>query len=164
MKESGGVRKERVKEARQELDVARKLMVAMYMYVNYFIIILVITYLQLDRLMKAAMNLAVGSSSLDVMIKYLLSLKPGLYVFSDRFNQDPLEHYFGVQRGRCGRSDNPNTRTFLYTEQAIRVQRTLAISFHQGNVRKRSYQLNEDTEDLSRPLKKRPQRSLTYKK
>ena len=101
-------------------------------------IMLVITYLQLcsmDRLIKAAMNLAVGSSSLDGMTKYLLSLKPGLYVLSDRFNQDPLEHYFGVQRGRCGRSDNPNTRTFLYTEQAIRVQRTLAISFHQGNVR-----------------------------
>ena len=98
------------------------------------------------------------------MTKYLLSQKPGLYVLSERFNQDPLEHYFGVQRGRCGRSDNPNTRTFLYTEQAIRVQRTLAISCHEENVRKRSYQLNEDTEDLSRPLKKQPRRSLTYKK
>ena len=94
------------------------------------------------------------------MAKYLLSLKPGGFLLSERFNPDPLESYFGQQRARCGRSNNPNSRTFLHTEQAIRVQRTVAVS-HVGNVKKRALQRNEDQDELSRPLKKRPQKSLT---
>ena len=95
------------------------------------------------------------------MTRQLLKQNPGLFILSERFNQDPLESFFGQQRARGGRSDNPNTRTFLHNAQAIRVQRTLAIG-HGGNVRKRQQQWTEDIKDLSRPICKRPRRSLQY--
>ena len=88
------------------------------------------------------------------MAKFLLSQKEGLFLLSERLNQDPLESFFGKQRARGGRSDNPNVRSFLYNTQAIRVQRTMAIG-HGGNVRKRKLQWTTDIDDLSRPLKKR---------
>lgn len=95
------------------------------------------------------------------MARYLLSQKPGLYLLSERFNQDPLESFFGQQRARGGRSDNPNVKTFLQNAQAIRVQRTMAIG-HGGNVRKRKEQWSTDIADLSRPLAKRPRKKLQY--
>ena len=91
--------------------------------------------------------------------RFLLSLKPGLFLLTERFNQDPLESYFGKQRARGGRNDNPSVRSFLHNEQAIRVHRSLAIG-HGGNVRKRTQQWSDDVQDLSRPLHKRPRRSL----
>ena len=86
--------------------------------------------------------------------KYLLSQRKGLFFLSERLNQDPLESFFGQQRARGGRSDNPNVRSFLYNTQAIQVQRSMAVG-HGGNVRKRKLQWNTDIDDLSRPLKKR---------
>lgn len=88
------------------------------------------------------------------MAQFLLSQKEGLYLLSERFNQDPLESFFGQQRARGGRCDNPNVKTFMYNTQAIRVQRTLAIG-DGGNVRKRNTQWTTEIDDLSRPLKKR---------
>ena len=95
------------------------------------------------------------------MARYLLQLKPGLFLFSERFNQDPLESFFGQQRARGGRSDNPSATTFLQNAQAIRVQRTLAVG-HGGNVQKQRRHWTEDTEALSRPLRKRRRRVLKY--
>ena len=95
------------------------------------------------------------------MTRLLLKENPRLFVLSERFNQDPLESFFGQQRACGGRNDNPNTRMFLHNAQAIRIQRTLAIG-HGGNVQKRKQQWAEDIEDLSRPLHKRPRRSLQY--
>ena len=71
------------------------------------------------------------------MAQFLLSQKEGLCLLSERFNQDPLESFFGQQRARGGRCDSPNVRNFLYNTQAIRVQITLAIG-DGCNVRKRS--------------------------
>ena len=87
------------------------------------------------------------------MAKFLLSQKEGLFLLSERLNQDPLESFFGKQRARGGQSDNPNVRSFLYNTQAIRVQRTMTIG-HGGNVRKRKLQWTTDIDDLSLPLKK----------
>ena len=95
------------------------------------------------------------------MGRYLLPQKPGLFLLSERLNQDPLESFFGQQRARGGRSDNPNVKTFLHNAQAIRIQRTMAIG-HGGNVRKCKEQWKTDTADLSRPLKKRARRTLHY--
>ena len=95
------------------------------------------------------------------MARYLLSQKPGLFLLSERFNQDPLESFFGQQRARGGQSDNPNVATFLHNTQAIQVQRTMAI-WHGGNARKRKEQWKTDISDLSRPLGKRPRKSLQY--
>lgn len=95
------------------------------------------------------------------MARYLLSQKPGLFLLSERFNQEPLESFFGQQRARGGRSDNPNVKTFLQNTQAIRVQQTVAIG-DGGNVRKRKEQWTTDITDLSCPLKKRPRKTLHY--
>ena len=89
------------------------------------------------------------------IVRYLLSQKPGLFLLSERFNQDPLESFFGQQRARGGRNDNPNVATFLHNTQAIQVQRKMAIG-HGGNVHKRKEQWKTDISNLSRPLKKRP--------
>ena len=97
------------------------------------------------------------------MTRYLLTLKTSLFLFSERFTQDPLESFFGQQRARCGSSDNPNVATFLHNAQTIRVQRTLAIS-HKGNVEKRGSDWIEESEVLSRPLHKRPRRTLYHDK
>ena len=72
-----------------------------------------------------------------------------------------MESFFGQQRARGGRSDNPNVKTFLHNAQAIRIQRTMAIG-HGGNVRKRKEQWKTDIADLSRPLKKRAHKTLHY--
>ena len=88
------------------------------------------------------------------MVRYLLSKKDGLFLLSEKLNQDPLESYFGKQRARGGQLDNPNSRTFLYN-----VQRTIVIG-HGGNVQKRTHEWTSDIEPLSRPLKKRPRKSL----
>ena len=93
------------------------------------------------------------------MAQYLLTLRPDLFLFSERFNQDPLESFFGQQRARGGSSDNPNVDTFLHNAQAICVQRSLAAG-HGGNVQKRGRQWTDETEVLSRPLCKRPRRVL----
>ena len=89
------------------------------------------------------------------MAKFLLSQSSGLFLLSERFTQDPLESFFGQQRARGGRSDNPNARNFLYNAQTIRVQKTMVIG-HGGNVKKHT--LTIDDAELSRPLKKRPRR------
>jgi hypothetical protein len=42
------------------------------------------------------------------VLPYLLSLDVAAFNLNERFNQDTLEAFFGKQRGRCGRGDNPN--------------------------------------------------------
>ena len=86
--------------------------------------------------------------------KYLLSQKKGLFILSERFN---LEAFFGQQRLRGGRSDNPNVQRFLENAQAIRVQRSLAIGSSR-NVKRQRAPL--DVEVLSKPLRKRPRNGL----
>ncbi len=94
--------------------------------------------------------------------KYLLSLKDGLFILSERFNQDPLESFFGQQRARGGRNDNPNVRMFMFNTQAIRVQRSMTIG-DGGNVRKRKEQWSKDLDELSRPLRKCPRKAIIPK-
>ena len=91
--------------------------------------------------------------------KFLFTQKQGLFILSERLNQDPLESFFGQQRARGGRSDNPDVRTFQYNTQAIRVQRSMVIG-DGGNVRKRKEQWTKDLDEISRPLSKHPRRSL----
>lgn len=60
---------------------------------------------------------------------------------------------------RGGRSDNPSVHTFQYNTQAIRVQRSLVVG-EGGNISKRKDQWTKDLDDISRPLNKRPRKSL----
>ena len=42
------------------------------------------------------------------MSQFLLSKSKGLFLLSERVSQDSLENYFGKQRARGGRNENPN--------------------------------------------------------
>ena len=56
--------------------------------------------------------------------RYLLKL-PGVtghYFLSERLSQDPIENYFGRQRARGGRSDNPTVKACLENAQSLCVQ------------------------------------------
>ena len=48
------------------------------------------------------------------------------YVLSERFMQDVLEDYFGHQRAKGGRSDNPTAQQFGYNDLTIAAQRDIA--------------------------------------
>ena len=59
------------------------------------------------------------------MAKFLLS-QPGVgYILSERFNQDPVECFFGQQRSRGQRNDNPSVQQFMQNTQAIIMQKSL---------------------------------------
>ena len=58
-------------------------------------------------------------------IKFLLS-QGFQYVLTERFMQDVLEDYFGHQRAKGGRSDNPTAQQFGYNDLTIASQRDIA--------------------------------------
>ena len=93
--------------------------------------------------------------------KYLLAHKGGdLFLLSERFSQDPLENYFGQQRPRGGRSDNPTIQRSLTNAGAIRVQKSMALDPLRGNSRKKrrlfkDVEEREMVEEASKPLPKR---------
>ena len=59
---------------------------------------------------------------------YLLE-QPGVkFLYSERFNQDPVEAFFGQQRARGGRNDNPTVQQFCDTTVSLRVQRSAALN------------------------------------
>ena len=55
------------------------------------------------------------------------------YVLTERFNQDPLENYFGRQRSMGMRKDNPSVRDFGFNDNTIRTARSARSVM--GNVR-----------------------------
>ena len=57
------------------------------------------------------------------LVKFLLNAGVG-YVLTNRFCQDPVEQYFGKQRGMWRRSDNPTIYNFGYNDNTIRMQRS----------------------------------------
>ena len=62
--------------------------------------------------------------SLVGIVKYLLN-DPGLqskYVLSAKFNQDPLENFFGQVRQSGGWSSNPNSKRVQEATDIIRMQ------------------------------------------
>ena len=58
-------------------------------------------------------------------------------VFSERFNQDPLESFFGKQRSHGGHWDNPTVKDFVYNTTSLRRQGALAKDPIRGNCRRR---------------------------
>ena len=55
------------------------------------------------------------------LVKFLLNVGVG-YVLTNRFCQDPVEQYFGKQRGMWRRSDNPTIYNFGFNDNTIRMQ------------------------------------------
>ena len=90
--------------------------------------------------------------SFTELAKELLSPDGSRFLLSERFTQDPLEAFFGKQRARGGRSDNPTAKRFLENTQAIRVSRSLAL----GGSSSVKRTLDFDFEQLCEPLAKKP--------
>ena len=81
-------------------------------------------------------GLTISVQSLIESVQFLLG--EGMeYVLSNRFSQDPLEEYFGKQRGIGRRQENPTIREFGYNANSIRMQKSV-ISI-EGNVRGRKF-------------------------
>ena len=57
------------------------------------------------------------------------------YVLTEKFSQDSLELYFGLQRACGHRSDNPTLTQFGYNDNAIRIKGTLSTPNIQGNTK-----------------------------
>ena len=85
-------------------------------------------------------------------VKFLI-LEGMEFVLTERFCQDPVEEYFGNQRGLGRRSDNPDLKTFGYNENTIRIQKS--ISCESGNTRGR-YDKRKNWEHVTdEPISKR---------
>ncbi len=93
------------------------------------------------------------------MARYLLSQgHDGLYVLSERISQDPLENYFGQQRARGGRNENPSIQQCIHNAAALRVQKSFALDPVRGNCSRKRLLFKDsptlDNIDLT-PLPKR---------
>jgi hypothetical protein len=91
------------------------------------------------------------NSHIDV-IKFLLS-EGFKYVLTERFMQDVLEDYFGHQREKGRRSENPTAQQFGYNDLTIATQRDIAPVIR-GNVGGR-YEKVKWHQVSEEPVKKR---------
>jgi len=92
------------------------------------------------------------------MSRYLLpsEIDEDFFLLSERVSQDPLENYFGQQRARGGRNENPSLQQCLYNAAAIRVQKSIATDPIRGNCRRKQRLFSDsEPEVLSQPLPKR---------
>lgn len=97
--------------------------------------------------------ISIIAHSLTGVVKFLLSHDDIEFVLSERFNQDVVEVFFGQQRSRGQRNDNPSMAQCLYNTQALVVQKSLAIGGSSNISKKRDNPL--ELSPLSRPLPKR---------
>ena len=57
------------------------------------------------------------------MARYLLFQgQDGLFMLRERISQDPLENYFGQQRARGGRNENPIVQQCIHNAAALQVK------------------------------------------
>ncbi len=91
------------------------------------------------------------------MTRYLLRSQDStdIYFLSERISQDPLEKYFGKQRARGGRNENPNLQQCVHNAAALRVQKSLALDSIRGNCRRKRLFYNEQEKIDDTPLPKR---------
>ena len=77
------------------------------------------------------------------------------FILTERFSQDALESYFGDQRSRGHRNDNPTVQQFCITANILRVSGGLSRK-ERGNIR--GVTVNEPPTDTPGPLRKRSQK------
>ena len=94
------------------------------------------------------------------MTRFLLPEDKSLFLLSERISQDPIENYFGRQRARGGRNENPTLQQCIHNAAALRVQKSIALDPVRGNCRKRRLSYPKEQVDAT-PLPKR-RRSNTY--
>ena len=94
------------------------------------------------------------------MTRYLLLQGQDLCILSERVSQDPLGNYFGQQRARGGRNENPTMHLAIQSAAAIRVQKSQALNPVRGNCsRKRRLYDDEPPRIDNTPLPKRKRSS-----
>ena len=91
--------------------------------------------------------------SLTEIMQELYCNKNAKFILSDRFSQDTLEIFFGQQRSRGRRNDNPSVLQFLQNAQAITVQKSLALGGSSNISKKRKDPL--ELSSICSPLPKR---------
>ena len=91
------------------------------------------------------------------MTKYLLSQSEDgdFFVLSERVSQDPLENYFGQQRARGGRNENPSIQQCVHNAAALRIQKSMALDPVRGNCSRKRRLFPDDPEIDVTPLPKR---------
>ena len=102
------------------------------------------------------------------IVRYLLPVTPledssavRLYLLSERFSQDPLENYFGQQRARGGRNENPTLQQCVQHAGALRVQKSMALDPVRGNCSRKRRLYGEEQpkiDDTPLPKRKRAQK------
>lgn len=98
------------------------------------------------------MYIYIIAHSLPEMTKFLLMHKGANFILTERFNQDSLEIFFGQQRARGQRNDNPSVAQFMENSQALVVQKSLALG---GSSSISKNKRNLELSPLCRPLPKR---------
>lgn len=94
----------------------------------------------------------ITAHSLPEITQFLLSHERANYILTERFNQDALEIFFGQQRARGHRNDNPSVAQFMENSQALVVQKSLALGGSSSvSTKRRKLELSP----LCRPLPKR---------
>ena len=69
---------------------------------------------------------------------YLLK-QPGVkFLYAEHFNQDPLEAFFGQQRAKGGRNDNPTVTQLCDATASLRIQKSAALESVQGNCKRQN--------------------------
>ena len=76
------------------------------------------------------------------------------FLLSERFCQDPLEAFFGQQRSKGGRNDNPTVKQFCDNTVSLRVQGSVALNPLRGNCRKRPMEREIIVDDTPLPKRK----------
>ena len=80
-------------------------------------------------------------------------LPKGFYCQS-KFQSQSIENYFGKQRARSGRNENPTLNQCVYNAAALRLQKSLALDPVRGNCRRNRLSYSETKIDNT-PLPKR---------
>ena len=62
----------------------------------------------------------------------------GKFIYSECFNQDPMEAFFGQQRTRGGRNNNPTVKQFCEATVSLRIQKSAPLEPIRGNCRRKT--------------------------
>lgn len=91
------------------------------------------------------------------MVRYVLSLpsSAGKFFLSERVSQDPLENYFGKQRIKGVRYDNPNAKQCLQNASSLRLQGSIAMDPVRGNCRRKRSLPSEVVDDTKLPRRQK---------
>lgn len=86
--------------------------------------------------------------------RFLLGIEGVGFLLSERFCH-PLEAFFGNQRAKGGRSDNPTVKQFCTSTVSLRVQGSAALAPLRGNCKRQTSNIEVD----ETPLPKRQRES-----